>query len=105
MYELTEDDKKRLTEFLGECWDADKRPGGDLPNRTFSTAQDMVDLAKKLVDSKWTLAFHEHAVDYWSEKVDVYDRLGWESFTMWLITNPTLFCKLVAEEGGRWWTR
>ena len=37
--------KQFLTEkVLKECWDADKRPGGDLPNRTFDNRDDLLDL-------------------------------------------------------------
>ena len=37
--------KQYLTEeVLKECWDADKRPGGDLPNRTFDNRNDLLDL-------------------------------------------------------------
>ena len=47
--------KKFLTEnVLGECWDADKRSGGDLPNRTFDNRNDLMDLYETLKkDEKW----------------------------------------------------
>ena len=47
---MKESDKKRLTEYLGECWDADKRPGGDLPNRTFTDPADFFAVFDKLVE-------------------------------------------------------
>ena len=49
---MTEEQRKALTEYLGECWDADKRLGGDLPNRTFDTDVDMMALFRKMVDNE-----------------------------------------------------
>jgi hypothetical protein len=49
---MTDVQRKRLTGYLGECWDADKRLGGDLPNRTFDTDVDMMALFRKMVDNE-----------------------------------------------------
>jgi hypothetical protein len=49
---MTDEQRKRLTGYLGECWDADKRLGGDLPNRTFDTDVDMMALFRKMVDNE-----------------------------------------------------
>ena len=44
-----------LTEkVLKECWDADKRPGGDLPNRPYDNRNDLLDLYEAIYrDGKW----------------------------------------------------
>ena len=116
MYELTEDDKKRLTEFLGEKWHKnkwDKNPThlvcacGYLcqgtyvqeehcrnNNRTFATENDMVALKERLVKmGKW-FGFYPTT---WRES-----GINWaDAFSNWLFT-PTRFCWLVSEwlKGG-----
>ena len=106
---MTDGDKKILTEkeVLGECSHEHDRTKcikcGEgkhhLFYRFFDTPDDMVALAKRIADKRLSLAFHEFAVDYWSEKVDARSRLGWESFTLWLLTDPARFCKLVWKSG------
>jgi hypothetical protein len=82
--------KKFLTEnVLGECWDADKRPGGDLPNRTFDNQDDMMDLYEALKKSgRW----NDFLVFLWPEYLEwllYLDGGDYESR-----------CKLVAEFYG-----
>jgi len=50
--------KKFLTEnVLGECWDVDKRPGGDLPNRTYDNFSDLMSLYGEIFKdiNKWAV--------------------------------------------------
>ena len=82
--------EKFLTEnVLGECWDADKRPGGDLPNRTFDNQDDMMDLYEALKKSgRW----NDFLVFLWPEYLEwllYLDGGDYESR-----------CKLVAEFCG-----
>ena len=118
MYELTEDDKKRLTEFLGEKWhlistDFDNASDGWLwsecvcgdrwcdnsiskrhRTRTFTTWEDLGALKEKLVgEEKWG-DFMELAYDRWDTRED-------PCLYSWLL-HPTRFAWLVKEflKGG-----
>lgn len=93
--------KKFLTEkVLGECWDADKRPGGDLPNRTFDNESDMMELYRAIyMDGKWN-KFFDWA--YW-----VYRKTEsgtHKKFVAWLFClgdkNYESKCKMVAKFYG-----
>jgi len=63
--------KKFLTEnVLGECWDANKRPGGDLPNRTFDNQDDMMKLYRAIHwEGNWT-AFTVYSNNIWWQNCD-----------------------------------
>jgi hypothetical protein len=121
-YTLTDEQKKRLTLFLGECWHEitnavpKQRLGHGYcpkcdtcfagqgmhmafynPNaffRTFTTPQDAHDLAKKLVEvGKW-FAFDCYAVEKWLHVRDPNKN----QFTAWLFAepeSPARFCYLV----------
>ena len=107
--------RKMLTEYLGECWHDIKeetyscrkcgmslseiysQPFTISDNRTFTTAQDMVDLVKKL----------EEKHDWHASLTSIYYGDKWEfstiylndlsGFTVWLITEPARTCELIAE--------
>jgi hypothetical protein len=97
-YELTDEQKKRLTEFLNERYMPGlvgypyKHEGVTSSNRYFTTPQDAHDLAKKLVEvGIWQGPFKElcyHAA--------IRERItnGWHKVS-WLLTNPQRFCYLV----------
>jgi len=115
MYELTEDDKKRLTEFLGECWHEnkwDKNPthlvcacgylcqGTHVQeehcrnnNRTFATGNDMVALKEKLIEAERWWEFEQQ---FCLIKWDWVEQEKYQSFLDWIFT-PTRFCWLVSE--------
>ena len=116
---MNESQRRMLTEYLGECWHeitdkgpyqstcskcgitfgaihtSDWDPAGF--NRTFTTAQDMVDLVKKL----------EEKHDWHASLTSIYYGDKWEfstiylndlsGFTVWLITEPARTCELIAE--------
>jgi hypothetical protein len=112
---MTEDDKKRLSEFLGECypeWPVDSmlhhspfpvhgwasclkcgvtsenhREG----NRTFTTPQDMVDLKDKLVENGMWDEFYSNLHISFSNSRQFHQA---EDFGSWLL-NPERFCGLV----------
>ncbi len=115
---MNDDRRKRLTEFLGEKWEPfevkewphySEEYGlewsafpveGVEPSirhvqqkhRDFTTAQDMVDLAKRLVE---TGKVHDFQIWLWySERVD--DLKQWE-VAFWLLTDPARFNDLVGE--------
>ena len=104
--EMTEETswKQYLTEeALKECWDADKRPGGDLPNRTFDNQSDMMYLYRYMYeDNRWKdffdtlwIKFHRfyNAVD-----ASMIDYIAW----LFCLGNEDYesSCKLVAEFYG-----
>jgi hypothetical protein len=105
-YTLTYEQKKALTEMMGECyWNLDdlddegicKKCGtcveGHHPNRTFTTDADMVDLFRWLVRrGKWN-EFEEYAYDRFSNEID---NSGFDTAT-WLFYDPSRFCWLVNE--------
>lgn len=90
-----------LTEkVLKECWDADKRPGGDLPNRPYDNRNDLLDLYEVIYrDGKWvklnTLIYLREAVG---------DIMQIEEYVPWLFClNGEGYeerCKMVAEFYG-----
>ena len=110
---MNNDDRKLLTEFLGECWhnktiyfteegiecgdicskcnlrgdDYD----GQLRQRTFTTAQDMVDLARKMVEKGVWEGFMRYSDNMFIASMP---RDTWEELFAWLITNPERFCQL-----------
>ena len=109
--------RKMLTEYLGECWHEqldDKTPyvcscgdeyhtGCSLADhihygnkRKFDTAQDMVDLVRKMVE-KWEWDdCHSSLWDKWTaqcedEEYPIID------YVVWLITDPARTYELIAE--------
>jgi hypothetical protein len=97
-YELTDEQKKRLTEFLNERYMPGlvgypyKHEGVTSSNRYFTTPQDAHDLAKKLVEvGRWDDGFENIAERAWLKEPD--DKLI--DFAAWLLTNPARFCYLV----------
>jgi len=88
---MTDEDKKLLTEYLGERW-RDKTVEDVFEwqdNRTFTTSQDMVDLVKKMVERGDWRKFLRFTWESWP---------GFEGeFTAWLITDPARTCELIAE--------
>lgn len=105
---MTEDDKKLLTEFLGECWHtAMQGPSGKYYcsklscqqslgddcgawRRTFVIWQDLGDLKDKLVEKGMFEKFYVYAVKNWAYEPRSSD------FTQWLL-NPAVFIPLVVE--------
>ena len=89
---MTDEDKKLLTEYLGERW-RDKTVEDVFEwqdNRTFTTSQDMVDLVKKMVERGDWRKFLRFTWESWP---------GFEGeFTAWLITDPARTCELIAEQ-------
>ena len=123
-YTLTEDDRKRLMELLGECWHEDSGNfaagnyqcmcGFESPyrenfkehcenkHRTFTTPDDMIALAEALQKKGEWKDFAISAFMKWEETT--FDRkyrrteLDIVYFTYWLmVENPARFCWLVAE--------
>ena len=118
MYKLTEDDKKRLTEFLGECWHEKSGksyfpigikgiPRGpesylcakcntkfyDNQFRTFTTWEDLGALQEKLVEAERWWEFEQQ---FCLIKWDWVEQGKYQSFLDWIFT-PTRFCWLVSE--------
>jgi len=95
--------KQYLTEeVLKECWDADKRPGGDLPNRTFDNNDDLIALYKTIKhDKKWK-EFEDYLIIRWYNLFII--KKSQKSYVRWLlcfnIKEYELRCKLVAEFYG-----
>jgi hypothetical protein len=99
--------KKFLTEkLMGECWDAHKRLGGDLPNRTFSTYNDMIDLYRIIRnDKKW----NDFLVFLWTIYLSKYiwsidSKISSSDFIAWLFCldfeDCENRCKIVAKFYG-----
>jgi hypothetical protein len=106
-YELSDEQKKRLTLFLGECWHELKRPKdeptvysgkcihcglnqyvvrGGYPDRdrSFTTPQDAHALAKKLVEVGRFGDFYIWAMELWGEERGGYVY----EYTAWLFAEP-----------------
>ncbi len=78
---MNDDRRKRLNNFLGR--------------RCYSTPDDMVDLAKKLVETgKWRKA-ETFLYNYWKERSREDEDLT--DFIAWLICDPARTCDLVGE--------
>ena len=106
---------KLLTEYLGECWHEIKEETYSCRkcgmsraeiytqpfNRTFTTAQDMVDLVKKMEElDGWYYFVEEYALPLFIKDDSLEfnssgSQLSW--FTFWLITDPARTCELIAE--------
>jgi hypothetical protein len=101
MTDLTEAQKKMLTELLGECWHPPLWPidnsycrvcGKGAEWRSFTTSQDRTDLAEALMKvGKWG-KFLKHSENEWAQDATIPE------FTYWLmVENPKRFCKLVSK--------
>ena len=111
MNDLTEEDRKRLTEYLDECWHEIIYPSGSswqckkcyawyLPPdafiyRTFTTPDGFFTLKDKLVENGEWAEFTKCAGEIW-ERLNSYVDLDIPEFTDWLINAPR-FCGLVNE--------
>ena len=104
MIKLTEEKRKALTEFLGECWhkiptwnEPDETPRcnfccklfSECKDRTFTTWKDLGVLKERLVEEKKWGDFMELAYDRWVTRED-------PCLYSWLL-HPTRFCWLVSE--------
>lgn len=111
---MTDEQRKRLTLYLGECWheiieviihddedgdytedrckNCDRRFGGDylIRRRTFTTDADMMALFRKLVNSLNFGAFQNFAYKRFDDPRNY-------TLTEWLFYDPERFCCLVAE--------
>jgi hypothetical protein len=85
---MTDDDRKVLTEFLGQCafLKAD--------NRTFTTPDDMMAVKDKLVEKGLWDDLINYTWTSWDGKYSDGWRMSW--FIDWLI-NPTRFCQLACQ--------
>ena len=85
-YDLTEEEREKLSIFLN---------GEYFPNsiRTFTTAQDMMDLNDKLVEKEKWYTFFDFARD---EFMNCTRTMGYADYFAFLI-NPPRFCWLVKE--------
>lgn len=61
--------------------------------RTFTTAQDMVDLTRRMAEKGVWEKFDHYAMAYCG--LDVLTKRQFYSFTAWLITDPSRFAELV----------
>lgn len=107
---MTDDIKKRLTLFLGECWHDNSYPvrgcglcGSRIqPRRTFTTWPDLGALMEKLVERKKWGEFREFAWGRYQttdEYYAIFRAVGCvmpTEFEAWLFT-PTRFASLVGE--------
>lgn len=117
---MTDDQRKKLTEYLGKdeprCLRCGNIKGFDLhlpqnifhPDshyfisgefpRTFTTAQDRDDLVNKMVINHDWHSFYSWVTSHSPDtQVDVVYENKESAFVRWLITNPARFCNLVAE--------
>jgi hypothetical protein len=91
-YTLSNEQKKRLTEFLGKKYDTREGWYGNFSkNPTFTTPQDAYDLAKKLAEMgiSRNIDFKNFITKIWRRDDEVL------SLEMWLLTNPARFSYLV----------
>jgi hypothetical protein len=99
---MNDDMRKRLTEYLEECWHELSGPQPidrcvhcdklkyTIHNRTFTTPDDMDALRRKLVEKGDWIKFQIVAHEAWKkERSDEY-------YVAWLM-EPERFCSLVAE--------
>jgi hypothetical protein len=94
---MKDEDKKLLTEFLGECWHDEKSSGWGIGmNRPFTTWQDLGDLKEKLTQNMEFFGMGSF-LDWVDDKFySSFDGLGDDNFIDWLL-NPKRFCQLVAD--------
>jgi hypothetical protein len=100
--------KKFLTEnVLGECWDADKRPGGDLPNRTFDNFSDLMSLYEEIFKdiNKWAVFIvYSNGIFWRNYRPHSSLDKAQSDFSAWLFCSAKVGhedrCKMVAEFYG-----
>lgn len=110
---LTNNQKKLLTRFLGECWhEGDRRTckhcgeimaicdhisgdGVDWEHRTFDAWQDLGDLKEKLEEKGLWTKFYNYCASIHQDE-NTSDKRSVVRFTVWLL-NPATFMTLVAE--------
>lgn len=117
---MTDNERKALTEFLGECWhDYHIKQNGKISrcscgntgysvidicsksNRDFTDAQDMVDLARRMVERGVWNKFEDYAEIPWLHDTDYPDNVDDDGIyeAGWLICDPERFCQLVYDSG------
>ena len=110
MISLADEKRKELTLFLGECWHEVDYEGDSfcchcgehyhhVQNRTFTTPDDMVDLAKRMVEQGVWNRFFDYA-DKRYYKIEFNRPVvhpASSAFAAWLLTDPARFCWLVSE--------
>ena len=111
--------RKMHTEYLGECWHEIKeetyscrkcgmsraeiytQPFAISDNRTFTTAQDMVDLGKRMmVNGDWNPFYCDTFNDWYARNRESVKNTedADAKFVAWLLfTDPARTCKLIAE--------
>ena len=112
---MTDETKKLLTEWMGECYhewgitdDAflvcqkcQARRYHVHENRTFTDAQDVQDLGNKLVEKGLWQEFLEFSSEIFLGVFPVHIKNGLEyynfRFILFIMLNPTRFCELVGE--------
>lgn len=103
---MTDDDRKRIAEYLGECWNPFPTGSNTIcsqSNRTFTTWPDLGAVKEKLVERgkfRQFLTYAETRFDANAQSVRLdYPMYGIDdavNFMAWLFT-PSRFCSLVAE--------
>lgn len=112
---MNDDDKKLLTEFLGQCWHESNRTGrkpwdystckscGALykdqywDRRTFTTWQDLGDLKGALVEKGLYADFYMHCTRMYKQTRTInWKWVDESSVSSWLYL-PARFCQLVAD--------
>jgi hypothetical protein len=106
---LDDTQRRVLTGFLCECWHEVEYEGDSFcqhceehythaQNRTFITAQDMMDLKERLVEKGMWPKFWYYSHEVWLPIIDInkFRPDGFVTFINWLL-NPPRFCKLLAD--------
>ena len=119
---MTEDDKKKLTKWMGECWHEEdieytkkairdprhrsvfaicskckKTYGRSKRDRTFTTDADMMAVFRKLAEKCEWEKFYQWAMPKYAEIEKIYTGVMQQRFVAWLLHDPERFCSLVAE--------
>lgn len=111
---MTEDDKKKLTKWMGKCWHEEieackcscGRNFGDSLlldyhiedlNRTYDSDADMLALFRKLVEKCEWEKFYQWAMPKYAEIEKIYTGVMQQRFVAWLLHDPERSCSLVAE--------
>jgi|GEM_PF-1931749 len=111
---MTDESRKRLTLFIGECWHefphgaeitldpwyiyclhCGCQKSNTKPNRTFTTNDDAHALVLKLEEKGMWRGFWDYAMYTWGE--NDMTPIAYCLFTYWLISNPARFCEMVNE--------
>ena len=106
MTNLTDEKRKELTLFLGgKCWHEVDYEGDSfcchcgehyhhVQNRTFTTPDDMVALAKRMVEKGVWDEFWKYTYTLWLDTEN-------NNYIVWLLIDPARFCWLVSESLGK----